>query len=207
VEIAQDTPDYEDLFASAPLPLCVTRGGIIRDCNEKFCDAIGISRESLVGKTLNSLFRDGGRQEAAPAAACTGDGSSPVRLFQRSCGRIYHCRLPQRPLVRGDEAGLWIWALTQVRAVHEGNFGLSLREREVAACLLCGMTSKEIGRVLDLSHRTVAAYRDSLRRKCGAEDLAGLFRKLGHAHVSDARAGDVAPVTEATSRLTAFAPA
>jgi DNA-binding CsgD family transcriptional regulator len=207
VEVVQGTPGYEDLFAWAPLPLCVTRGGIIRDCNEMFSDAIGVSRGSLVGRALNSLFRDGGRQEPAHAAACTGDESPPVRLFQRSCGRIHHCRVQERPLVRGDEAELSIWALTHVRAVDEGDFGLSVREREIAACLLCGMTSKEIGRVLDLSHRTVAAYRDSLRRKCGADDLAGLFRKLGHARASDARARDAAPATGSASGLRAFAPA
>ncbi len=41
---------------------------------------------------------------------------------------------------------------------------LTGREREVAARLLEGLTSKEIGRALGISHRTVEIYRARLMR-------------------------------------------
>ena len=47
-----------------------------------------------------------------------------------------------------------------------------------AARLLEGLTSKEIGRVLHISHRTVEIYRARLMRKYGASTTADLVHKL-----------------------------
>ena len=55
---------------------------------------------------------------------------------------------------------------------------LTGREREVAARLLEGLTSKEIGRTLDISHRTVEIYRARLMRKYNASTAADLVHKL-----------------------------
>lgn len=55
---------------------------------------------------------------------------------------------------------------------------LTGREREVAARLLDGLTSKEIGRALDISHRTVEIYRARLMRKYAASTAADLVQKL-----------------------------
>ena len=48
----------------------------------------------------------------------------------------------------------------------------------MAARLLDGLTSKEIGRVLGISHRTVEIYRARLIRKYGANTTADLVHKL-----------------------------
>ena len=48
----------------------------------------------------------------------------------------------------------------------------------MAARLLEGLTSKEIGRALDISHRTVEIYRARLMRKYGASTAADLVHKL-----------------------------
>jgi DNA-binding CsgD family transcriptional regulator len=45
---------------------------------------------------------------------------------------------------------------------------LTPREREVAALLIQGLTSKLVGRRLDISPRTVDVYRARLMRKVGA---------------------------------------
>jgi DNA-binding CsgD family transcriptional regulator len=55
---------------------------------------------------------------------------------------------------------------------------LTAREREVAAYLLDGMTSKEIGKVLAISPRTVEIYRARLMRKYMASTTADLVQKL-----------------------------
>jgi DNA-binding CsgD family transcriptional regulator len=55
---------------------------------------------------------------------------------------------------------------------------LTAREREVAAFLMNGMTSKEIGRALGISHRTVEIYRARLMRKYKASTTADLVHKL-----------------------------
>ena len=55
---------------------------------------------------------------------------------------------------------------------------LTAREREVAAHLMDGLTSKEIGRALGISHRTVEIYRSRLMRKYAASTTADLVHKL-----------------------------
>ena len=55
---------------------------------------------------------------------------------------------------------------------------LTAREREVAAFLMDGMTSKEIGKTLAISHRTVEIYRAKLMRKYKASTTADLVHKL-----------------------------
>ena len=55
---------------------------------------------------------------------------------------------------------------------------LTAREREVAAHLMKGLTSKEIGRALIISHRTVEIYRARLMRKYKASTTADLVHKL-----------------------------
>lgn len=53
---------------------------------------------------------------------------------------------------------------------------LSVREREVLSLLVEGQTSKEIGRLLDLSPRTVDAHRASIFQKVGVSNLAQVIR-------------------------------
>jgi DNA-binding CsgD family transcriptional regulator len=48
----------------------------------------------------------------------------------------------------------------------------------VAAFLMEGMTSKEIGKALGISHRTVEIYRAKLMRKYKASTTADLVHKL-----------------------------
>lgn len=44
---------------------------------------------------------------------------------------------------------------------------MNSRETEICRLVLDGMTSKEIGRALGLSHRTVECYRERIIRKAG----------------------------------------
>jgi DNA-binding CsgD family transcriptional regulator len=74
------------------------------------------------------------------------------------------------------EAG--IWSFEDLSATRPVRAELTAREREVAAFLMDGMTSKEIGKVLDISHRTVEIYRAKLMRKYKASTTADLVHKL-----------------------------
>jgi DNA-binding CsgD family transcriptional regulator len=79
---------------------------------------------------------------------------------------------PQRPHASG------IWSFEDLSAHRPVKAELTGREREVAARLLEGMTSKEIGKALAISHRTVEIYRARLMRKYGASTAADLVHKL-----------------------------
>jgi DNA-binding CsgD family transcriptional regulator len=74
------------------------------------------------------------------------------------------------------EAG--IWSFEDLSATRPVRAELTAREREVAAFLMEGMTSKEIGKVLGISHRTVEIYRAKLMRKYKASTTADLVHKL-----------------------------
>jgi FixJ family two-component response regulator len=52
---------------------------------------------------------------------------------------------------------------------------LTEREREVVAGLVRGLTNKQIGRELGISHRTVEIHRARLMRKLGASTLSALL--------------------------------
>ncbi|MCO4777133.1 MAG: helix-turn-helix transcriptional regulator, partial [Lentibacter algarum] len=78
---------------------------------------------------------------------------------------------PDAPFKRG----VWSFAdLSQERPL----VALTTREREVAILTCRGLTSKEIGRELGLSYRTIEVYRARLQEKFRARKLAELVAKL-----------------------------
>lgn len=58
---------------------------------------------------------------------------------------------------------------------HE-NFGVTDREREVLQFVARGLSAKEIGTELNISHRTVETHRTNLMKKLGAKNSAELVR-------------------------------
>jgi FixJ family two-component response regulator len=71
-----------------------------------------------------------------------------------------------------------IWTFTELRA-HGGIYQtLSPREREVAALLVAGNTSKMIAGKVGLSPRTVEFYRRGLTQKLSATSFSDLIAKL-----------------------------
>jgi DNA-binding NarL/FixJ family response regulator len=61
---------------------------------------------------------------------------------------------------------------------HDGRAAaqLSTREREVIKLIALGKSSKEIGRIMDISPRTVDTYRKRLMDKLGLHSLADVVR-------------------------------
>jgi DNA-binding CsgD family transcriptional regulator len=56
--------------------------------------------------------------------------------------------------------------------------GLTVREREIARQLVAGGTSKEIGRDVGISPRTVEGHRARLMRKLGVANQRQLIARL-----------------------------
>lgn len=100
------------------------------------------------------------------------------RIMARKDGSLFWVRVrghtftPDNPLQRG------IWSvsdLSEVRPYQE----LTRREREIVPYIVDGLTSKEIARKLDLSHRTVEVYRSNLLKKFGVANSNVLAQALG----------------------------
>jgi PAS domain S-box-containing protein len=178
--------DYQLAFDLAPIGLVLSRQRTIVDCNQAVCEMFGASRDQLVGKSFQLLYpsvdeyeRTGARIEPILGRSGTyADNRIMKRVDGRFRGETFWCHVTGRALRRESphEAGIWSFEdLSSRRAVKAE---LTAREREVAACLMDGLTSKEIGKILAISHRTVEIYRARLMRKYKAASSVDLVHKL-----------------------------
>jgi DNA-binding CsgD family transcriptional regulator len=55
---------------------------------------------------------------------------------------------------------------------------LTARQRDVCALLAEGLSHKEIGQRLGISHRTVETHREGIYRRLGVSNLVQLVRKI-----------------------------
>ena len=99
-------------------------------------------------------------------------------VFDYHDGDVFWCHVTGRALNRELPHESGIWAFEDLSSQRPVKAELTAREREVAARLLDGMTSKEIGKTLAISHRTVEIYRARLMRKYKANTTADLVHKL-----------------------------
>jgi DNA-binding NarL/FixJ family response regulator len=70
-------------------------------------------------------------------------------------------------------------AMTHLAVCH----GLSARETDVMIDVLAGLTAKETGRRLDISHRTVDIHRAQMMKKVGVRSAGELGQKLSIAAI------------------------
>jgi PAS domain S-box-containing protein len=178
--------DYQLAFALAPLGLALSRQRMMVDCNRALCEMFGASREQLIGQSFQILYpsadefeRTGARIEPILGRNGTyADNRVMKRVDGRFKGETFWCHVTGSALRREapHEAGIWSFEdLSSRRAVKAE---LTAREREVAAFLMDGMTSKEIGKALAISHRTVEIYRARLMRKYQAGSSVDLVHRL-----------------------------
>lgn len=174
--------DYLLAFKLAPVGLCLSRNRAIVDCNEQLCQMFGASRELLIGQSFQVLYPSADEYERlgarmAPILNAKGHYADD-RIMKRASGEVFWCHVTGRALNRAAPHEAGIWAFEDLSAQRPVKAELTPREREVAARLLDGMTSKEIGRTLQISHRTVEIYRARLMRKYKASTTADLVHKL-----------------------------
>lgn len=174
--------DYRLAFELAPVGLCLSRNRVIVDCNAHLCEMFGWSRETLTGQSFLMLYPTPEEYERlgkrmVPILNASGHYADD-RIMKRSSGEVFWCHVTGRALNREAPHEAGIWAFEDLSAQRPVKAELTAREREVAARLLDGLTSKEIGKTLSISHRTVEIYRARLMRKYRASTTADLVHKL-----------------------------
>lgn len=174
--------DYRTAFDLAPVGLCLSRERRIMDCNQHLCEMFGSPREDLIGQSFQVLYPSADEYERlgeriAPILNAKGYYADD-RIMKRADGEMFWCHVTGRALNREAPHEAGIWAFEDLSARRPVKAELTPREREVAARLLDGMTSKEIGKVLSISHRTVEIYRARLMRKYRSGTTADLVHKL-----------------------------
>jgi len=191
-----DTPDaalaaidYRLAFEQAPVGMVLSRHRIIVDCNLRVCEMFGATRDALVGQSFRVLYpsvvefeRIGKRMEPIlNASGRYADNRMMKRLgglHGAFAGETFWCHVSGQALNREAPHEAGIWTFEDLGSRRAAKADLTPREREVAAQLMKGLTSKEIGRVLAISHRTVEIHRARLMRKYTAATTAELVQKL-----------------------------
>lgn len=174
--------DYRLAFEMAPVGLIVSRNRSMVDCNRLVCEMFGFSRELLLGQSFQMLYPSADEYErlgARMAPILNAKGFyADNRIMKRANGEMFWCHVSGRALNREAPHASGIWSFEDLSSQRAMKAELTGREREVAARLLEGLTSKEIGKALQISHRTVEIYRARLMRKYGATTAADLVHKL-----------------------------
>lgn len=180
------TMDYQLAFDLAPVGLVLSRNRSIVDCNQHLCEMFGAAKEQLNGQSFLILYPSADEYERIgarmlPILNATGvysDNRIMKRVDGRHKGETFWCHVTGRALNRNAPHEAGIWTFEDLSASRPVTADLTAREREVAAHLMRGLTSKEIGRALGISHRTVEIYRARLMRKFKASTTADLVQKL-----------------------------
>jgi PAS domain S-box-containing protein len=178
--------DYQLAFDLAPVGLVLSRNRSIVDCNQHVCEMFGAAREQLMGQSFLILYPSADEYERIgarmlPILNATGmysDNRIMKRVDGHKKGETFWCHVTGRALNRSEPHEAGIWTFEDLSSRRPVTAELTAREREVAAHLMDGLTSKEIGRALLISHRTVEIYRARLMRKYQASTTADLVHKL-----------------------------
>ena len=178
--------NYQLAFDLAPVGLVLSRNRSIVDCNQHLCEMFGTTREQLIGQLFLVLYPSVEEYERIGTRMLpilnTKGLYSDDRIMKRVDGRLrgetFWCHVTGRALNREIPHESGIWTFEDLSSRRPVTAELTAREREVAAHLMGGLTSKEIGRALAISHRTVEIYRARLMRKYKASTTADLVHKL-----------------------------
>ena len=178
--------DYRQAFDLAPVGLALSRNRTMIDCNQQLCDMFGATKDQLLGQSFQVLYPSADEFERlgarmAPLLNRNGtyaDDRIMKRLDGRFKGETFWCHVSGRALNPSAPHEAGIWTFEDLSALRPVRAELTPREREVAAYLMQGQTSKQIGKTLEISHRTVEIYRARLMRKYKASTTADLVHKL-----------------------------
>lgn len=175
--------DYRTAFDHAPIGLVLSAKRLIKDCNRQLLIMFGAEREQLIGKSFEVLYPsldEFERTGARIVASLDAEGFyADDRVMRRvGCGQLFWCHVAGRAINPADPHAEGIWSFEDLSAHRKLKADLTAREREIAALLIEGLTSKLIGKRLEISPRTVDVYRARLMKKYSAASTPELIHKL-----------------------------
>ena len=175
--------DYRTAFDLAPIGLVLSKDRLVQSCNQQLLAMFGASRpEQLDGQSFELLYPTHDEFERTGArivASLDKRGFyADERIMKRLSGELFWCHVTGRALDPNHPHAAGIWSFEDLSARRRVGTELTAREREIAALLIEGLTSKRIGLKLTISPRTVDVYRARLMRKYGASTTPELVNKL-----------------------------
>lgn len=178
--------DYRLAFELAPVGMVLSRNRTMVDCNARLCEMFGATREQLVGQSFQVLYPSADEYERTGARIAPLLGQNGTYADHRIMKRVdgprrgesFWCHVTGRALNRSAPHEAGIWTFEDLGSRRPVKAELTAREREVAAYVMNGLTAKEIGKALAISHRTVEIYRARLMRKYQAGTSTELVHRL-----------------------------
>jgi PAS domain S-box-containing protein len=174
--------DYQTIFQFAPVGMCISVHRVIQAANGALETMFGYGPGQLDGRsfqvlypTLDEFLRTGDR--IVPIMNARGRYSDE-RIMRRAGGELFWCHVSGRALDPQEPLGAGVWTFEDVSEKRPVSAELTPREREIAAFLVEGRTSKTIARETGLSPRTVEMHRAKLMRKFNASTSSELVHKL-----------------------------
>jgi len=181
------TLDHATAFQRAPIGLVLSRQRQIVDINEHALAMFGADRRQLVGQSFEVMYPSHDEFERAGQRITDSMDAqgryADDRIMKRLNGELFWCHVSGRALDPTQPHASGIWTFEDLSAKRVLRVDLTAREREIAALLAEGLTSKLIGRRLGISPRTVDVYRTRLMRKLGAASTPELVSRLMSGHV------------------------
>jgi PAS domain S-box-containing protein len=174
--------DYRTAFDFAPVGLVLSRNRLIVDCNQQLLEMFSAEREQIVGRSFELLYPTHDEFERTGARIVASLNKSgwyeDERVMKRVDGVLFWCHVSGRALDPLLPHAAGVWAFEDLSSKRQLSVDLTPREREIAALVIEGLTSKLIGKRLGISPRTVDVYRARLMRKHGASTTSELVQKL-----------------------------
>ncbi|WP_239113518.1 helix-turn-helix transcriptional regulator [Shimia biformata] len=168
-------------YEHSPVGIVVTESRVIRACNPAFAVMFGYDRDDLIDQSFEFLYpthdefvkiRDRGVQALRETNTYWDE-----RVMARKDGTLFWTRVRGHSLTQENPLARAVWTFADLSG-HRPYHPLTPREHEVVGLLSEGRTSKEIARVLDISHRTVEVYRARLHKKFGVSNTNALLSAM-----------------------------
>ena len=174
--------DIETLsFMHAPIGLAFAENRILKRVNSRFAEMFGESTDYYNDCPLRELYpsqSDYDRIALVGVETMRRTGRyDDERIMKRLSGEQFWCRVRGQSLTPEDPFRQSIWSFSDLSETRRV-VNLTIREKQVAAMTCQGLSSKEIGRELGLSHRTIEIYRTRLLAKFEVRKTAELVAQL-----------------------------
>lgn len=159
------------VFQHAPIGLVATRHRLIETCSPAFAQMFGYAPEELTGKSIALLYPSTKEfVDIGQLGWGTLKDSRPYndnRIMKRRDGAQFWCQVHGKSVTPRNPFAHCVWSFVDL-SDHRPVADFTRRERQIAMLIVEGLSNKQIGQRLGISHRTVEAHRSRMMTKTGA---------------------------------------
>ncbi|MNF74617.1 Transcriptional regulatory protein UhpA [compost metagenome] len=181
--LEEDCLNPEYLLHHLPVAVIIARNRVILNCNARALAMFRATEHQIIGASFAVLYPE--QKDFEDAAEHFGPLLSrhadfhDARIMRRLDGTHFWVTVRGYGFNASNPYELAAWVFTDVETQDPGEkASLTARERDVAALLVDGLTSKEAARNLGISPRTVDIHRASLLRKYAVNSTPELIRRI-----------------------------